>query len=787
MSSQIQTNFTSGALDPSLKSRIDVKHYYNGAEVMRNVTISPQGGFSMRDGSEYLDEVLPQVELRAVTATAPGGLSVGVPADAADDDRTTTVTTLNAIGVLNPYTPIKLDYGPMLAAFVTIHDISLTVGTSTEFRVEFSLNDVDWFLWANIPLVDTTPRDYLFRSPGWPLLHSARYWRLVRVGATDLGAALVNLGDMLVFRGIGVSPVKMIPFQFSLDDTYMMVVTDRAMCVYRDGVFQVGIPMVYPWGAIRTLNWTQSFDTLLMVQEHAAPQLIQRQGSDTVWKVSDQAFLHIPLHNFEPVTSNPASTVTPDVADGSGMLTSAAPIFLASHIDQIIEGNGARIRIVSFVDTRNVHYVTIFPFFDLHAMATGEWTLIEGYEASWSDTRGWPRSATFHEARLVIGGSRDLPEHIWMSRVGFFFDFQVGTFIDDDAIDVAIQRDDRVIIHNVVSGNNLQIFAAGSEFFIPQSEEQPITPATVSIKQTTTRGSQFGIRTAAIGGETYFVQRQGRAVREYIFSEVARGYTSDNISLLAAHLIKTPIAMASRTTTSTNQADLVLVVNTDGTLAILTRLIDQELVAWVAADTAGSFVHAGVDVDDIYIVSARTIEGISKQFLERFTAALLTDAGKVQTITGTTVSNLEHLEGRQVKVVVNSGLHADETVSGGEIELDNAVVDGVVEVGLGYTWEVTDMPVVQELQDGTRMDGKKRVIEQIIELIDTKDIIIDGERPAFRTFGTGDASPLDATIVPFTGRKRLEGRLGYDDLAQTTMSGDNPLAATVLSLEKRIV
>ena len=248
--------------------------------------------------------------------------------------------------------------------------------------------------------------------------------------------------------------------------------------------------------------------------------------------------------------------------------------------------------------------------------------------------------------------------------------------------------------------------------------------------------------------------------------------------------------MSARSTTDTNQADLVEIVNTDGTLATLTTLRDQDITAWVEADTPGGsglFKDTGVDLDDIYFAIQRTINGASRLYLERFNPLLRADAGKVQTITGTTVANLDHLEGETVKTVVAGALHADEVVSGGSITLDASVTAAIVEVGLSYTWTAKDMPAVKELQDGTRMDGKKRVIEQIVELKDTKDIIIDGERPAFRTFGTGAASPLDAAIVPFTGRKRLEGRLGYDDEAQTTMTGEHPLPATVLSLEKRMI
>ena len=46
----IQTNFTTGEIDPLLKSRIDIDQYYNSLEQARNVVIQPQGGITRGPG-----------------------------------------------------------------------------------------------------------------------------------------------------------------------------------------------------------------------------------------------------------------------------------------------------------------------------------------------------------------------------------------------------------------------------------------------------------------------------------------------------------------------------------------------------------------------------------------------------------------------------------------------------------------------------------------------------------------------------------------------------------------
>ena len=53
----IQTNFTTGEVDPLLKARIDINQYYNALETARNVLIQPQGGIERRPGLQFLQEI----------------------------------------------------------------------------------------------------------------------------------------------------------------------------------------------------------------------------------------------------------------------------------------------------------------------------------------------------------------------------------------------------------------------------------------------------------------------------------------------------------------------------------------------------------------------------------------------------------------------------------------------------------------------------------------------------------------------------------------------------------
>ena len=53
----MQTNFTSGELDPLVRARIDIESYNNSLETAKNVICQPQGGVTRRPGTKFINEL----------------------------------------------------------------------------------------------------------------------------------------------------------------------------------------------------------------------------------------------------------------------------------------------------------------------------------------------------------------------------------------------------------------------------------------------------------------------------------------------------------------------------------------------------------------------------------------------------------------------------------------------------------------------------------------------------------------------------------------------------------
>jgi hypothetical protein len=726
---QLQNDFTSGELDPKLRGRTDIRQYSSGLSTAQNVTIQPQGGAKRRDGTKFVTEL-------------------------------------------------------------------------------------------------------------------------------DSGAA---------------NAVRMVSFEFSVDDSYMLVFTPGKMYVFKDKVLITNINgsgnnfatvSALTAAILPEVNWVQSADTVVMVHEDLEPIKIVRGGDDATWTVSTIAFSHIPYYAFTLNIDSPQYTITPSAVSGNITITAssvttdtgtaqagttttitlkAATSYtsddqcngLSIHLtggtgsgqhrhitdydattkvatvypafdpapdattqysvkafgedsveEYFVAKNGfGRARITEYVSDTSVKAFVVIPFFDTSALTSSSWELEYGYEEVWSSARGWPRSATFHEGRLYFGGSKSRPSTLWGSRVSDFFNFDQGQALDDASIDVTLDTGTFNAIVDIFSGRNLQIFTTGGEFTVPQSLGNPITPSNIIVKQQTSFGMKPGIRLQNVDGGTLYIQRQGRALQEFLFSDGVDAYASTKISLLSSHLLKTPEEMAVRVSTSTDEGDRLLIVNAnDGTIACYTLLRSQQVVAPSEWTTDGEFVNIGVDIDDIYTVVKRNVNSADVYYVEVFDDTLLLDCAKTGGAGASTT--VDHLEGETIKIIRDGIIEADQTVPATPftITFDQAATSSF-EVGLNFTPIIKTLPVEPNLTSGSLKGFKKRIFEVNVELFETQSLTVDGKEVAFRRFGTG---VLDSEITEYTGIKTVNGILGYSYDGQITLSQTAPLKMNVLALEYKV-
>ena len=655
----------------------------------------------------------------------------------------------------------------------------------TSIQTNFSTGELDPLLRARVDLeaynnaveeatnVVVQPQGGMRRRPGLKYLLS-----------------LPNAGSESAANG-----VRLVPFEFSTSDSYMLCFTHNRMHVFRNGAQVLDInggsldyldtSSVGLTGArLGTINWTQSADTLIVVHPDINPVKIVRGATNADWTASTITFDAIPKYAFTASFSNPAGTLTPSAVSGKITLTaSTGTPFSAASVGQYVNATPqGRAKIVKYTSATVVDAITEFPFFNTSAIASGSWEYESGYEAVWSSGRGWPRSVIFHEGRLYFGGSKTRPSTVWGSKVGLFFDFEPTEGLDDDAVEATLDTNTFNAIVDIQSGRDLQVFTTGGEFYVPQLGLDPVTPTNFFVKASTKNGAKEGIKTQQLESGSLFIQRQGKSLNEFLYTDAQATYITSKISLLAGHLLKTPTRMVLRRSVATDENDLLLIVNgADGSIAAFSLLRAQNVIAPSEFTTSGEFVDVGVDLTTIYTVVKRTVSSSTVYYVEIFDDNFQTDSA----VSGGAAASasLSHLVGKTVDIVLDGAVQAQQTVPGGGTVTFSRSSTTSYQVGLDYNVQIKTMPVDLKLQSGTRIGFRKRILEVNLLVKDTQSMSVNGIEVPFRALG---ASILDDAIVPFTGTKTVSGILGYTQDGQITIQQTDPLKMILLGMEYKI-
>lgn len=604
--------------------------------------------------------------------------------------------------------------------------------------------------------------------------------------------------------GGGQSETRCIGFQFSTQQRYMQVFHDQKMRVYKNRVFQVSVDVPYTHDQLGEINWTQNLDTLLVFHEDVAPRSIQRQGSDTVWGVSTWALNNIPTYTFG--ATPPAGTVTAAATTGASVnFTSSASVFTSGMVGYGIRSGTGYARIKSFTSAAVVVCEIVSTWPGTTAIANGEWAL---EEPIWSTARGWPVSGTFFQGRLWFGGSKGRPQTVNASKSGDPNDFDLGTALDDDGIEATADTDDVSAIYYSYAGRHLQFFTSSSEFYVPVSDDEGVTPTNMTLRRTTNRGTKRGLRVFDVEGATFFVTPdkpsdpaavpQAKMLREFIFSDAEQAYQANALSLLASHLVGDWDRMDIRRASSTKNADYVLGRNsTDGTITCFCTLRTQEVNAFTLWSTDGLFTDLGVDGEDIFCVAERTIGGNPVRMLEVFHPGLQVDcAVMAENLVSpvSVVTGLSHLEGRTVDCYVDGNWQVPKVVASGQVTLDTPAQSyyqvGLAwpvvntEKGLDLVWIVEDLPAEEQLPDGATMLGRKRRHSEVtVRLRDTIGVYVNGEFIQGRRL---DTALLDQPPPPITGDVRLRGLLGWSLDEKNWYGNIRPDACTILASATKV-
>lgn len=589
---------------------------------------------------------------------------------------------------------------------------------------------------------------------------------------------------------------RLIPFVHSLSSKYMLVLNGGKLQVIKDGAFvmvsgtstpySTAIP--YTEAELPQIRYAQSGTTMYLVHPNHPPRLLQRV-TDTNWTLTDIAF------TYRAVTG-----VTFSNAFVTFKLIASSTQFVAGDKFQIVTTGGAITSFGAVPGYTNTGNGTIGGVGSMPGSTTSEtWTItcvsatttrqewsvvgsVSGAAVSYWKTGNYPSTVSFFEQRLFFGASPQFPQHIWGSGAGDYLNMTVGN-LDSDGLIVQIAGNDFNAIMHLVSARQLLPMTSSTEFSIAGPNNNAISGISSNvIKDHTSHGSNF-VRPVKIGREVVFIQRDGRRARAISYSATEDANIAPDITVFAEHITRagSMVDMAF----AQNPDFIAWVVRSDGQLLSLTLAREYETTAWARHVTEGRFEAVGSvpgsgTADDVYVIVRRTINGVTKRYVELFDytdvdtayvdSAVFYEGAATQVLTG-----LGHLEGKTVNIVADGVVHPPRVVTGGSVTLQYKASNAII--GLGYTTTIEllnpEFGDVNSSSQGRRIS----IYDVVLRFMETINAKVNGVPMPFRTM----AMNLDTRIPPFTGDMSIK-KVGWSDTEEIEIVSDTPTPFTLLGV-----
>lgn len=550
-------------------------------------------------------------------------------------------------------------------------------------------------------------------------------------------------------------------------------------------VYEITTP--FTTSDLQNLKYTQQADVMYIASSDKPLQKLSRLTAST-FSIAEITYDEVVYPPFLPINTT-ATTITPSATTGSGItLTASSSIFTSDHVGSYFKlttsGTTGYVEITGYSSGTSV---TADVVVDLGGTsATDDW-----YEGAWSDRQGHPIDCKFHQNRLAILGTTNSPLTIWESVIEEYENFnnQVGASLaETDAYSFTLvsAQVDRILWGYPT--NILNIGTAGGPFTVSASSATDIDQA---VQQNENGASD--VDAVRIGPFVYYIERSGEIMGQFAYNFDFDTFITEDITYLSDHILDSGV----KTMSVQRYPDSVIwCVLNDGTIATLTREIDQKVKGWTRQTISGTgaAVEALATIpngssDQVWVIVKRTIDGNTRRYVEYFETTeptLQEDEFYVHSgitydgASATVLTNLDHLEGESVAILADGAVLPNETVTSGSITIDKAATK--VQVGLPYTSTIKTMDIELASEIGTAQARIKAISKVFVRFLNTLGAKLgDGTTQDVIPFRTS-AMNMDEPPSLFTGDKEVLFPSGYSYNKSVTIEQEQPLPMHVLGI-----
>lgn len=376
-------------------------------------------------------------------------------------------------------------------------------------------------------------------------------------------------------------------------------------------------------------------------------------------------------------------------------------------------------------------------------------------EQVFSDVRGWPGVCALHRNRFVFMDHPLIPDAFITSKIGQYYDFDLGTGADSDAIFEFLGDGQVSRVRGLISAENLIILTDRTPYYVPERVGTPITPNSVSFLSFGFGGAGNGEGGLFSGGVVFPEKSGKRITRVRPTGDSETLWETVDISLLSPHLIKSPVDAAYAERFEDTPERYSFFVNNDGTMAVYHNIEDQQVNGFTLWETSGNYKSVAASGDKVFALTERTIGGDTVYCLERFDPDLRLDAVKEFDDPEDTIADYADTTVRVTGATYDFGDY--DVGSDGSIDIVDTSFAGPFQAGFFFAPEVRLLPW-EIVSDETIAGLMKRFTKIYLHVLNSGRYSVNGQSTtAYR--GGDDLTappPLHTEIRQFSslGRSR---------------------------------
>ena len=615
--------------------------------------------------------------------------------------------------------------------------------------------------------------------------------------------------------------VKPFIFDYENGDKYLLIFVNNAILVYYNGAYQSKVTTTYTAAQIADIQVAQSANIMFIVHPAHAPATLVRSGTGPITlTLATPTFINPPTFDFANNYNGYTFTVT-DVGTAAPIaaatnltgqivdVTSSVAMFSTDFVGGLFFGDAGVIRFETNTST-TVMRGRLINVFDSDSRLLVAPNTISGADCVVtsnafrpSTSTDYPSHVSFFQNRLFFANTDSLPGGVWGSNYNGFsataLNFDDSGTLDTNAISTLIQGKKASVVKHLSAFKTLLVHTSSGLYSTPLLIDLPLTPTNMSFVNLQTSDSTGNVQPVVFDNDVIFFDKGGKKVKAINVMSETQHYETRTISVLASHLIDQPYSASVFENSSERDGSWMFMVNTgtstlldgqsmDGALSIYQAVPEQEITAWslsTSPGASGKFRHVVADEDEVYFIVERVVNGNTRLFIEQLDFDTYLDAQVTRTPSGSpavTVSNLDYLEGEEVRVIADGNIVDSKTVSSGQITLDEAASS--VDVGLNWTPEIVPLPLNIPTQFGNDLYLPKSVKRLYVDFYESNGIYVNGDLIPTMRMGTDvydspETSKTDfVTVEPFNG---------WDPRQEISITQQDPLPMTIIGLGYNIV